>query len=173
MKIIFLDIDGVLNSDVYMATDAYIQATKDAGCADPFGYDVVLKAHHLHIDPQAVALLNQLIEKSGAEVVLSSTWRLRYSLDEMNEMLTMRGATFKVLNQTPPPRRMSRTWRGEEIKEYLLDLKRAKKDVESFVILDDRDEFPTYKKNFVFTPERTGFIQEHLDRALKILNGEV
>lgn len=169
MKIIFLDIDGVLNSDIYMATEEYIQATKDAGCADPGGYDVVLKAHHLHLDPQAVVLLNQLVDKTAAQVVLSSTWRLRYSLDEMNEMLTMRGATFKVTDQTPPPRRMSRTWRGDEVKEYLSN----KKDVESFVILDDINQFPSFTKNFVFTPEKTGFTQAHFEKALKILNGEV
>jgi len=73
MKILFLDIDGVLNSDVYMASDEYYQSCQDAGIKDHMSYEVVTKAHHLHIDPTAVKLLNTLIEKTGVKVVLSST----------------------------------------------------------------------------------------------------
>jgi hypothetical protein len=168
MKIIFLDIDGVLNSDVYMASDEYYNACKEAGVVNHRSYEVVTKAHHLHIDPAGVLLVNQLVEKSGAKVVLSSTWRIRYSLEEMNAMLKGRGATFEVTDKTPC--KMSWRPRGSEIREYLEDLKEEESIVpEAFVILDDTDEFPKYRNEFVFTPEAIGITQAHVDQALKIL----
>lgn len=171
MKILFLDIDGVLNSDVYMASDEYFTACKDAGIKDHRSYEVVTKAHHLHIDPAAVKILNDLIAKSGVKVVLSSTWRIRYSLEEMNEMLKSRGATFEVTDKTPA--KMSYRQRQGDIREYLEDLKDEEGIIpEAFVILDDMQEFPNYKANFVYTPEKTGLTQEHVDQALKILGVE-
>jgi hypothetical protein len=169
MKILFLDIDGVLNSDVYMATDAYRDECLAAGCKDHRGYEVVVKAHYTHIDPAAVQLLNQLIEKTGAKVVLSSTWRLRYTLEEMNDMLKSRGATFEVTDKTPA--KMSWRLRGNEVKEYLDDLKECEDIVpEAFVILDDIDEFPKFRKQFIHTPEKTGLTEKHVERAIEILN---
>ena len=168
MKILFLDIDGVLNSDVYMASDEYYNACKDAGIKNHRSYEVVTKAHHLHIDPAGVKLLNDLIAKSGVKVVLSSTWRIRYSLEEMNAMLQGRGATFEVTDATPV--KMSWRPRGSEVAEYLRDLEEEEGIVpEAFVILDDRDEFPKQQDHFVHTPEATGITQEHVDKALKIL----
>ena len=53
MKIIFLDIDGVLNC----------KYTKEEIFFFPF------------VSPKKIELLKQLIERTGAKVVLSSTWR--------------------------------------------------------------------------------------------------
>ena len=171
MKILFLDIDGVLNSDVYMASDEYYNACKDAGIKNHKSYEVVTKAHHLHIDPAGVKLLNDLIAKSGVKVVLSSTWRIRYSLEEMNEMLKGRGATFEVTDKTPA--KMSYRQRQGDIREYLQDLKDEEGiEPEAFVILDDMEEFPAMQDHFVHTPEETGITQEHVEKALKILGVE-
>jgi hypothetical protein len=171
MKILFLDIDGVLNSDVYMASDEYFNACKEAGIQNHRSYEVVTKAHHLHIDPAGVKILNDLIAKSGVKVVLSSTWRIRYSLEEMNEMLKSRGATFEVTDKTPA--KMSFRMRGSDIAEYLRDLEEEEGIVpEAFVILDDRDEFAKLQDHFVLTPEATGITQEHVTKALKILGVE-
>ena len=169
MKIIFLDIDGVLNSDVYMASDEYFNSCKDAGIKDHRSYEVVTKAHHLHLDPSAVKLLNSLVEKTEAKVVLSSTWRLIYSLEDLNAMLTRRGATFEVTDKTPS--KMSFRLREFDVQEYLSDLKHYKGVVpESFVILDDLPQFPELVKHFVHISEKTGLTQEYVDRAIKILS---
>ena len=55
-KIIFLDIDGVLNSM------DYFEQTKDCK-----GYT--------EINPEKVKLLKEIVDRTGAEIVLSSTWR--------------------------------------------------------------------------------------------------
>lgn len=57
MKIIFLDIDGVLNSEVY--------------------YRIVdrSKKDWSRFDPKAVELIKKLLNEFSAKIVISSTWR--------------------------------------------------------------------------------------------------
>jgi histidinol phosphatase-like enzyme len=166
MKIIFLDIDGVLNSDVYDQSDYYKKAT--AGMS---GYEVIEKAHHLQLDPDAIKLMNELVERSGAEVVLSSTWREKYTPEQMTDMLKGRGATFKISASTPIlfGKLSSRIPRGKEIGEYLFKLKEWP---ESFVIIDDHDDMLKLKSNLVQTHVKFGLTKEIVEKALKILNGE-
>ena len=57
--LIFLDIDGVLNSDIWYRSQA-------AGTAQ--SNDLLQ-----HLDPHAIGLLNQVIYKTNAKVVISST----------------------------------------------------------------------------------------------------
>ncbi len=59
MKVIFLDVDGVLNST-------------------PSGPD---------FEPGLVVWLNRLVDLSGAGVVVSSSWRLEYPLDRLVGLL--------------------------------------------------------------------------------------
>ena len=62
MKIIFLDIDGVLNT-----SETYIQRRKE--------YEKT-KRWNVEIDLERVARLKYIINMTGAKVVLSSSWRL-------------------------------------------------------------------------------------------------
>lgn len=168
MKIIFLDIDGVLNSDVYMSSQAYIDEVHQAGVRDHKSYAVVLKAHHTHLDPAAVQLMNQLVEKTGATVVLSSSWRTKYSDQEMTELLKSRGATFTIDDRTPL--KFSYRSRQSEVQEYLRTLKEEGVVPESFVILDDIEKFPAFESNFIQTFEVTGLTPEDVNQAIEILN---
>lgn len=61
MKIIFLDIDGVLNSESYFGTVGYLSSS-----------DIYYK----QIDLCAVQLLKKIIDKTKAGIVLSSCWRI-------------------------------------------------------------------------------------------------
>ncbi len=67
MKIIFLDIDGVLNSDNWLQSEA----SKTGSYPEN------------KFDPNAVRLLNKMVQQTNAKLVLTSTWRLQYSLKEM------------------------------------------------------------------------------------------
>ena len=120
MKIIFLDFDGVLNSHKYMGSDAYKKETQGMT-----GGQVMKLAHHAHIDPAALKILNKLVDQTGATVVVSSTWRIIYSVEELNKMCKARGATFTIVDKTPElPRRFSEFIpRGKEIAHYLKMLK--------------------------------------------------
>lgn len=167
MKYIFLDIDGVLNSTKYVTSDYYKQAT--AGMSDA---EVMLIAHHLHLDPEAIKLVNDLVKRSGAKVILSSTWRGKYSCEEMTEMMKGRGAEFEISDATPAlfgKVHSSRIPRGKEIGHYL----RLLEDwPEAYVILDDHNDMLSHLPYLVRTDVRVGLTQDDVEKALKILNGE-
>lgn len=127
MKVIFLDFDGVLNSNI-----DFFELRK-------FGHSVnegskVLNRGHL-------ALLQQIIEDTDAKIVLSTTWRRHFDVDEIYEMFTARDVTFSrdvIVGITPS---LSRGFsdnpmrhRGAEIHEYL----KEHPEVEKFVIIDDQ-----------------------------------
>lgn len=167
MKYIFLDFDGVLNSDKYFSSFQYKKEAEGVEDAR-----VMLIAHWMHLDPEAIGFINQLVEQSGAQVVISSTWRLRYSIDEMNKMLSDRGATFKTIAKTPrgnPKKFSQRVMREDEIQEFLDNLSEP---ADSFVIIDDMLSMGHLYKNFVKTSFRNGFREEHIKWALRILNKE-
>lgn len=169
IKFIFLDIDGVLNSDIYMSSDEYFAECNSLGI-DPVGRNVIDKAHYLHIDPSAVKLVNILVERSGAKVILSSTWRCKYSLTELNIMFQKRGATFQIDGVTPA--KMSWRPRGHDIRSFFNEFYKKSITPEAFVIIDDIDEFSLYPSHLVQTSEETGLTQEDVTKALKILKVE-
>ena len=69
MKIIFLDIDGVLNSDTWEKSKAFKNGVYPSNSFDPF----------------SVQLLNNIINETQAKVVLTSTWRLKFTLQEIKD----------------------------------------------------------------------------------------
>lgn len=166
MKIIFLDIDGVFNSEDYGNSEFYLIST--AGLSDA---EIMLTHHHHHLDPLAIKTFNDLVKRSGAEVVLSSTWRGRYSPEVMTQMLKERGAEFEIKASTPKlfGKMSERIPRGKEIAAYLRGLE---VQPESFVILDDHDDMLQLKKYLVQTSMKHGLTTDDVEKALKILNPE-
>lgn len=81
--ILFLDIDGVLNSSEYMKT-----------------LPIEFYAYEM-IDPAAVSLLNDVVKETNCHVVLSSMWRYQYKIDIMNQILHERNASFSLCDYTP------------------------------------------------------------------------
>lgn len=114
MKIIFLDIDGVLNS---------------------YKYDIQRGADGGNIDCSRLELLRELIFRTGAKVVLASTWRNHWDptgvfTDKSGMILE---ATFKLYDVELFDKTPTLNDRASEIKAWL----DKNRDVESFVILDD------------------------------------
>ena len=157
MKIIFLDFDGVLNSEKFLKTNQ----GKGFGAAQ--------------IDPQAVVLLDQLVQATGAKIVISSSWRHIWSTWEIKQMLFKAGskvASKAIIDRTP----MGESNRGQEIQEWLdLDPEREvvnpeHEGVESFVILDDTDDMlPDQMDRFVHTSGQIGLTAENVSDAISIL----
>ena|SRR3990167_1924802 len=150
MKAIFLDFDGVLNGDDH---PVFVEGWPYA-----------------HLDIPLVERLNRIIAATNAKVVVSSSWRVRFNLDELREILISRGFVGEVIDVTPrvPQRRFSEMIsRGEEVQAWL----HQHPDVESYVIIDDINEFKGMKKHFVETNHRTGITDKDVERAINILNG--
>lgn len=89
VNIIFLDIDGVLNChSFYESRDKNIL---DSNKFDHYKSDIC----QMRID-----LLNDLCKDINALVVISSTWRIGKSLQELQDILNYCGATFKIIGKT-------------------------------------------------------------------------
>lgn len=146
MKIIFLDIDGVLNySDVWDRPENKEKGTKvwDSDCVNE---------------------LNRIIKETDANIVLSSTWRL-YSDHEIivyNDM----GIEGKFVGKTPD---LFNKPRGIEIQTWLDENKHM--NIENFVILDDYNDMEHLTNKLVLTDFLDkGLTKEKANEAIKMLN---
>ena len=149
MKIIFLDIDGVLNSDIY---------DRQRGYSDS------------NIDATRLPLLKRLIDETGAKTVLSSSWREHWSKEEDKMTAvgreiadTLRSGGIELYDKTPV---MSS--RGEEISHWLSQ----HPETEGFVILDDNIfGWGGLSDNVVRTSKSIGrgLEENHIEDALRIL----
>lgn len=108
-KFIFLDIDGVMNSNLF-----YSERTQDKR------YDEWIKDHPQHIawgacniDPRAVKRLNRITDATKAKIIVSSTWR---SDSNLQEIFTLVGIKEPIYDVTPY---MRSRHRGSEIQEWL------------------------------------------------------
>ena len=110
MKVIFLDIDGVLNSD------EYLDKVKNSD----------IQGIERDIDVEKVKLLKRAIDETGARVVLSSSWRYTRNARYLKELL----ANYEIRVDSTP---YIRDERGLEIKKWLSE----NQGVEDFIILDD------------------------------------
>ena len=154
MKVIFLDFDGVLNNPKFMK-----------GAAG-FGES--------QIDPSAVQRLNRLVASTGSKIVISSSWRHIWSVEEIGRMLSRAGFKFSssIIDRTP----IGESSRGQEIQEWLdLDPEREvvnpnHESVESFVILDDNnDMLPDQQSKFIHVNGLSGMTDRDVDEAISIL----
>jgi hypothetical protein len=160
-KIIFLDVDGVMNGT----------QTASKG---------IMYQWHPGIEPEKVALLNQIIEQTGAEVVLSSTWRLHYKQVEMREYLKQQGFRGVMRDFTPDhsktgrfDQRNCRVMRGDEVKAWLEEQKqRGRWNITHHVIFDDDTDFHP-DQPWIHTDYMTGMMPAHVDIAVKILTEPV
>ena len=166
MKIIFLDIDGVLNSGDYMSALYSLRDRHNIGSTkDEYGQ---------LFDPRCVAYLDFIIRETDAKIVISSTWR-RNGLSILKEMWEMRGLPGEVIDITPLTTDgdiVERYYhpdadRGYEIQEWLNN----HTGITSHVILDDNsDMLPT--QNFVKCDGRFGISCEVSNKAIEYLKKE-
>jgi hypothetical protein len=163
-KVIFLDIDGVLNTKWW-----YTQMDRNTP-KDKYGYA---------FDPRSVANLKKILDETRADIVISSSWK-SFGLSELEEMWQARGLSGKLIGITPNSVSDEMMLnadldhmelfhiRGMEIKEWL---DKHGKNVSHYVIIDDMDNFfPEQKSHFVLTDPEVGITDEDADKAIKILN---
>lgn len=139
--IVFLDFDGVLNSD------AWIYSHSERGFA--------------HIDPSRVAIVNGLIALTGAEVVVSSAWRILHTLPQLRRGLKFKGFVGQIIGVTD----RAGPIRGHEIGRYL----EALPEKPPFVILDDNSDMGRLLPFLVKTDPNTGITEADVDRAVALI----
>ncbi len=151
MKIIFLDMDGVL------CTPRYAVANGIRGLLDV-------------LDPTCVEFLNRLLDVDPTiEFVISSTWRKIYTSEEL--LNHMRKAGFKgKFHMDWRTGQDGKGQRGREINEWL----NSHPDIEEYLIIDDEvsDIYPYVSKDKVAqTAMYDGILWDHYLRFQKILFG--
>ena len=114
------------------------------------------------IDPRCVDRLNEVIARTGAEVVISSTWRTSHSPDQMQALLKTYGFLGRVVGATPVL--LGRT-RGEEIAAYLMSLGRPVR----FAILDDVDDVGELGDHLVLTDDFVGLEDRDVGACVELL----
>lgn len=165
MKVVFLDIDGVCNR---------------SGCR-------ILLDGIYFVLPEKLELLKQLIDCTGAKIVLSSTWRFGWEYRELLRPLDTEEQRevrhFNALEEKFQEYGMeffARTpilddkvfCRGDEIDLWLREWNEAGREpVESYVILDDINgwELRPHSGRLVRTSFQKGLLQRHVDLAVKQL----
>ncbi len=158
MKIIFLDIDGVLNSKVYDAQRNWNEQTD--------------------IDETRLPLVKKIVNETGAKIVLSSTWREHWdrapeNCDEDGVYIIETFAKFGLEIYDKTPDLGLSVDRPDEIKAWLNS---TQETIESFVIIDDyRYGWGSLSDNFVKTNSvfGLGLEEDHVQRAIAILSPEV
>lgn len=159
-KLIFLDIDGVLNCN------ATFEALKDP---DSTGVLSVCRWENM-IDEAFVSRLNKIIEATGAEIVISSSWRISNSLEDIRKYLKNKGCIGSVIETTGRNDEPSITdRRGREIQKYLDHAEGIGETIESFVILDDSADMGNLMPFLVRTNMETGLLDHHVVAANHIL----
>lgn len=173
MKIIFLDVDGVLNSVRSMIAyhDEYHTLLENR-----FAYSYDDPKHSLfnHIDPVAIRLLNRVTDETGAKYVISSTHRkhIPYGPDGVRDILRMKqyfsgfGLTGEVIGYTPDS---NSGFRGNEIAYWLEHS--CTEEVTHYAIVDDSSDMTEYQKDhhFVHTSCDEGFTLENYKELRYIL----
>lgn len=163
MKVIFLDIDGVLNSDLWF------QTLEDRGKS--------LNRFESDFDPVAVKNLQYIIDKTGAKLVISSCWRSTRTVEELQELMNKVGIKCEVIGKTERLRGNFDIPRGCEIKKYLRDnfnyppYDFQETNLEKYVIIDDDSDMLLEQLNhFVQTSWREGLTHSKALACIRILN---
>jgi len=132
MNIVFLDIDGVLNSELYF--EKLHKARTEAEHTDVWG-----EYPYSEMDERAVEMLNSLAK--DCKFVISSCWRGMIN-PTCEEVLRSKGFVGEIIGQTE--HLPDWTVRGNEVSKWIGDKRGELKlpyPLESYVIIDDDNDF--------------------------------
>lgn len=162
MKVIFLDIDGVLNS--VKTSQEWRNRTGKQGYGGYFREGDVCTDEHIKWGIDLVFNLRMIVEETGSLIVISSTWRNDFSLNKFKEMFAVYGWNqAPIMAKTPY---FSYKHRGREIKKWLED-----NQVDAYVILDDETDILEEQFQFwVNTDPKIGLSNEDVELAINVLN---
>ena len=155
MKIIFLDIDGVLNS----------RHTEETFMGTPFVAD------------EKILLLKEILDQTDAKIVLSSSWRKGWQLKDAGVTSGLDIWLFDTLKEKLAEYKielMSYTedlgHRGFEISRWLKN--HTDEQIESYIVMDDApsEALEPHSKRLVQTSMSEGLTHSEVEEAITLLN---
>ena len=193
MKCIFLDHDGVicLSNNWGGRTKKWSKYRSENPESSSDKRDAPVFVRFDDFDEKAVRILNQILEKTGAEIVVSSDWKRWANVEEMGEYYESKGIIRKPIALTPDlgdctwenedrenwvwsPRWDLEMSRVVEIRQYLYD----HPEITHWVAIDDLHLGKTDESwknwgltNFVLTPRSNEGIKQSgiKEKVLKYL----
>lgn len=150
-KLIFLDIDGVLNSSQFWK--------KENGT--------------FNIDDHLLNNLKKICDSTECKIILSSTWRLfKDHFEFAAEKLSEIGLTISdITPECPYNIETAGLQRGMEIKQWMKDTGNLGAD---FIIIDDNSDFLDWQRPFhIHTDFETGLTDELTEKAIKLLRSQI
>ena len=114
------------------------------------------------LDPGCMQVLNEIVTRGGADVVVSSTLRYGRTVAELQVMLESQGFTGRVVDKTPTG--TPGAARGEEIAVWL-----AEHAVDGYVIIDDHVDMGELRTHLVQTDSAHGLRPADAPRAIAML----
>lgn len=167
-KIIFLDIDGVLNPSAYymMLRNMWKASKGEIKAWDKYGF--------LFFNQNCDAL-KYIIDKTGAKIVICSTWRWA-GIMHLKDMWKARNLAGQIIDITPTEDKLLASGyvktgepvcRGKEI-QYWID---ENKFTGKYAIIDDtKDMLNKQQKNFVSPNPLYGLTMKDAEKVISILN---
>lgn len=151
MKVIFLDVDGVLNSKDWLENNRV--RTENS------------------VNPEKVKLLSEIVQKTNAEVVLSSTWRYIPEHPMFMYLTDMLGQNGIKIHSFIPK------LDGDRPKEIRAWIEKQKEEIQFVSIEDDFSE-DDYRKYGIedclvrtsYYGEYGGLQRNHVEKAIQLLN---
>lgn len=143
-KVIFLDIDGVMNSVAAPFDDRRGQAS--------------------FLAPGNVAVLDQIVRATGAVIVVTSTWRLAMPLEQLRAHFAEARCVAQIVDVTPD---LDACRRDREIRAWLAAQREPPR---CYAILDDDREMLSLSDRLVRTDQLVGLSARELPRVLALLN---
>jgi len=165
MKVIFLDIDGVLatSKEFFRNTGKFWE--KNPAMAElkvPYPWN-----------EECVEILNDILDKTNAVIVLSSDWKLHWSIDDLKGIFTWNKVKKYPIAVTvrdmfaEPELEKERVY---EIMDYVRSM-----NIENYIVIDDMNlgQFMDDKSKFVRTISGQGLKQTGLkEKIIKKLNND-
>lgn len=156
MKIIFLDIDGVLATNKQFYTNTanfwkHNEWAKDLKVPYPF-------------DKGCVRIFNEILEYTDAEIVLSSDWKNHWDLVDLDTIFKENGV-IKSPRFLTKDDMVSMSWL-EKNRAYQIELFIKDFNITNYVVIDDLD----LHSFMAITEDDNKFVQTRSDEGLKQLS---
>ena len=181
MKVIFLDNDGVIclqdnwggrykKARQYMIDNGI--GEHDKSVLDEKKRPIEIRFDDF--DQKAIKVLNEVLEKTGAEIVVSSDWKLHATVEELGEYYESQGIIKKPIDRTlnldefDPDSAGLYAWKGWRARMRILEIEKYLADhpeITHWVAVDDINMSIEANqghglKNFVLTPRSNEGIKQ-------------
>ena len=155
MIVLFLDIDGPIRHEEFFKKNML-----ELTAGNPDGL--------LRFDDCAIDNLNHIVEKTGAKVVISSSWRIGMELGDLQNLFACNGFIGEVIGVTPIylESYTHEISRGKEIADWI-----KKNPVDNYCIIDDsNDVLEEQEAHFVLVDDKHGITEDDAEKAVQILS---